>query len=114
MNWLITIWRRLTQPPAHRPCADESELAELFDHINRLELIMSALTDKLAALKGSIDENTAANQALIGALAATEPTADQLAELDADKAQLDANTKAAQDAVNPPAPETPATEEPAS
>lgn len=65
---------------------------------------MSALDDSLTTLTGAVSDNTTAINNLITAKNATEPTPAQLQTLTDATTALAANTKAATDAVTPPAP----------
>lgn len=70
--------------------------------IERIIDAMSALDDRITALTDAVTADGAATKSLIEALAANEPTAAQLAALDAQTAAVAANTTAINTALNPP------------
>lgn len=69
---------------------------------------MSALDTSIANLTTAVTENTTAANGIIAALAAQEPTAEQLAAIDAQTTAVQATTKSLNDAVTPPAATPPA------
>lgn len=77
----------------------------------RLEAILTALSDALAANTAAVSENTTQVGALIAKIndPTVEPTTDQIAALNANTAAISANNTAATNALNPPAPEAAAT-----
>lgn len=69
-----------------------------------LETIMSALDDATSALAGAVTANTAATASLITALESSAPTQAQLDAIAAQTSAVEANTKAINDKLAPPAP----------
>lgn len=101
---LSQVWRiiwpmRKPQPPDH-PHSEQHELDSLTHRIHQLEIIVSALTDAVTALQGSVASNTDATNAAVAKITgitapsdAAEVAAAVTALGDA-KTTLDANSAA--------------------